>query len=68
VLLEILYTICALNAATPCHQERVGWFVNGASEICVMQAGSEAVQWEKDHPAWRIRTIICRRPYAESRI
>jgi hypothetical protein len=62
MLLEMIYVVCALGSSAPCVEQKMALVVGMNADVCVFKGGSDALAWEKAHPAYQVKRVVCRRP------
>ena len=63
-MIELILTICALNAPSQCEEQRLQFVSDGSLMQCMMQAPPYIATWSSDHPAERVARWRCAYPGA----
>ena len=61
-MIELILTVCALNAPTQCDEQRLQFVSQGSLMQCMMQAPPYVAAWSVEHPASRIARWRCAYP------
>lgn len=63
-MIELILTVCALNAPTQCEEQRLQFVSQGSLMQCMMQAPPYVAAWSDQHPASRVARWRCAYPGA----
>ena len=61
-MIELILTVCALNAPTQCDEQRLQFASQESLMQCMMQAPPYIAQWSNEHPAARVVRWRCGYP------
>ncbi len=61
-MIELILTVCALNAPTQCEEQRLQFVSQGSLMQCMMQAPPYVAAWSEEHPASRVARWRCAYP------
>jgi hypothetical protein len=61
-MLELILTVCALNAPSQCDEQRLQFISEGSLMQCMMQAPPYIAEWSDQHPAERVTRWRCAYP------
>ena len=61
-MIELILTVCALNAPTQCEEQRLQFVSQGSLMQCMMQAPPYIAAWSEEHPATPRRAMAMRLP------
>jgi hypothetical protein len=63
-MVELVVMVCLLVAPSTCERFPLPFVAPMSMRACLLQAPKHLAAWERDHPAWRIRTYWCGPPEA----
>ena len=58
-MIELILTVCALNAPSQCDEQRLQFASQESLMQCMMQAPPYIAQWSDEHPATRVVKWRC---------
>ena len=61
-MIELILTVCALNAPDQCEERRLQIVSQGSLMQCMMQAPPYVAEWSGEHPASRVTPLAMRLP------
>jgi hypothetical protein len=61
-MIELILTVCALNAPTQCDEQRLQFVSQGSLMQCMMQAPPYVAAWSVEHPASHVARWRCAYP------
>jgi hypothetical protein len=61
-MIELILTVCALNAPSQCDEQKLQFISQGTLMQCMMQAPPYIAQWSDQHPATRVTRWRCAYP------
>jgi hypothetical protein len=61
-MIELILTVCALNAPSQCDEQRLQFASQESLMQCMTQAPPYIAQWSNDHPGTRIVKWRCAYP------
>ena len=64
IVIEIILTVCALNAPSECEEQRLPFISQESPMHCVMQAPPYLAAWAEEHPGKRVVRWRCGYPGA----
>ena len=62
VMIELILTVCALNAPSQCDEQRLQFASQESLMQCMMQAPPYIAQWVDQHPSTRVTRWRCAFP------
>ena len=63
-MVELILTVCALNAPDQCREQRLQFASQGSLMQCMMQAPPYVAAWSGEHPGSRVTRWRCAYPGA----
>ena len=61
-MIELILTVCALNALSLCEEQRLPFVAQESLMQCMMQAPPYVAAWSGEHPASRVARWRCAYP------
>jgi len=61
-MIELILTVCALNAPNQCDEQRLQFVSQGSLMQCMMQAPPYIAEWSDQHPAEHVTRWRCAFP------
>jgi hypothetical protein len=61
-MIELILTVCALNAPNLCNEQRLPFVSQESLMQCLMQAPPHIAAWTDQHPASRVTRWRCAYP------
>ena len=61
-MIELILTVCALNAPSQCEEQRLQFVSQGSLMQCMLQAPPYIAAWSVEHPAAHVARWRCDYP------
>ena len=64
-MIDLILTVCALNAPTDCMEQRLSFIADESVMQCMMRAPPTIAQWVEEHPSRRVARWRCAYPASD---